>query len=225
MASVQAPLYSAAGEAKGQFDLPEAIFSVAGSRRVLQEVIVGLQANQRQGTSSTKTRGLVSGGGRKPWKQKGTGNARSGSIRSPLWRKGGIIFGPLPRSYRTELDQAKRLVALQTALVEKAKAAELGIFEVIEIAQPKTRDAQALLEKAGVSGRTLLVLDRKDEKLGRAFGNLKDVQIVDVAEVNAWQLMASQKVLLTKAAVEALEKRWPPSRGGGDASVTGKGSG
>src|SRR5207302_5019597 len=129
------------------------------------------------------------------------------------------------RSYRTELDQAKRLVALQTALVEKAKAAELGIFEAIEIAQPKTRDAQALLEKAGVSGRTLLVLDRKDEKLGRAFGNLKDVQIVDVAEVNAWQLMASQKVLLTKAAVEALEKRWPPSRGGGDASVTGKGSG
>src|SRR5262245_39632252 len=122
MASVQAPLYSAAGESKGQFDLPEGIFSETGSLRVLQEVIVGLQANQRRGTSMTKTRGLVSGGGHKPWKQKGTGNARSGSIRSPLWRKGGIIFGPSPRSYRVDLDQAKRLSALQTAFAAKAKA-------------------------------------------------------------------------------------------------------
>src|SRR5689334_139195 len=120
MSAPQAPLYSATGEAKGQFDLSEAIFSGTGSLRVLQEVIIGLQGNQRRGTSSTKTRGVVSGGGRKPWKQKGTGNARSGSNRSPLWRKGGIIFGPLPRSYRTDLDQAKRLIALQTALTEKA---------------------------------------------------------------------------------------------------------
>src|SRR5579864_1164259 len=145
MASVQAPLYSAAGEAQGQFDLPEVIFSAPGSRRVLQEVIVALQANQRRGTSSTKTRGFVSGGGHKPWKQKGTGNARAGSIRSPLWRKGGIIFGPLPRSYRTDLDQAKRPIALQTALVEKAKASGLGIFEALEVKESKTRQAQEIL--------------------------------------------------------------------------------
>src|SRR5882724_12823154 len=129
---LQAPLFSASGESKGQFDLPAAIFGAPGSRRVLQQVIVGLQANQRSGTSMTKTRGLVSGGGRKPWKQKGTGNARSGSIRSPLWRKGGIIFGPQPRSYRTGLDQSKRLIALQTALSEKAKASELSILEDIQ---------------------------------------------------------------------------------------------
>src|SRR5450432_176898 len=115
MAAIQAPLYSSLGEAKGQFDLPETIFGGTGSLRVLQEVIVGLQSNQRSGTSMTKTRGLVRGGGRKPWKQKGTGNARSGSIRSPLWRKGGTIFGPVPRSYRKGLDQSKRLLALQTA--------------------------------------------------------------------------------------------------------------
>src|SRR6185369_6999497 len=130
------------GESKGQFDLSEAIFSPVGSRRVLQEVIIGLQANQRRGTSSTKTRGLVSGGGRKPWKQKGTGNARSGSIRSPLWRGGGIIFGPQPRSYRTDLDQSRRLLALQTALAQKAKASEIGVFESIAFSEPKTKEAQ-----------------------------------------------------------------------------------
>src|ERR1019366_1163078 len=131
MAFLQAPLFSATGEAKGQMDLPESIFGGAGSRRSLQQVIIGLQANQRQGTSSTKTRGLVRGGGRKPWKQKGTGNARSGSIRSPLWRKGGIIFGPLPRSYRQGLSQSSRLIALQTALFEKAKASDISIFETL----------------------------------------------------------------------------------------------
>ncbi len=209
MSSLQVPFYSAAGETKGQFDLPEAIFSPKGSRRVLQEVIIGLQANQRRGTSSTKTRGVVSGGGRKPWKQKGTGNARSGSIRSPLWRKGGIIFGPLPRSYRTELDQAKRLIALQTALSEKAKASELGVFEAITFEEPKTREAQKLLAKAGISGKALVVVDKKDEKLCRAFGNIKRIQILDAAEVNAWQLMAAPRVLFTQAALAALEKRWP----------------
>jgi len=209
MSAPQAPLFSAAGEAKGQFDLPEAIFTPVGSRRVLQQVIVGLQANQRRGTSSTKTRGFVSGGGRKPWKQKGTGNARSGSIRSPLWRGGGIIFGPLPRSYRVGLDQSKRLIALQTALSEKAKASELSVFEAIQFAEPKTREAQKLLKSAGVSGRALVVVDQRDENLTRAFGNMKGITVVDVAEVNAWQLMAAPKVLFTKAAIEALQKRWP----------------
>src|SRR5258708_22872096 len=154
MAAIQAPFYTATGEAKGQMDLPEIIFGGTGSRRSLQQVIMGLQANQRQGTSSTKTRGLVSGGGRKPWKQKGTGNARSGSIRSPLWRKGGIIFGPLPRSYRKGLDQTKRLLALQTAFVEKAKSSQVGVIEAIKIEKSKTSEASAILNKAGVSCRT-----------------------------------------------------------------------
>src|SRR5262249_17497578 len=153
----------------------ESIFEGTGSRRVLQHVIVGLAANQRAGTSSTKTRGFVSGGGRKPWKQKGTGNARSGSIRSPLWRKGGIIFGPLPRSYRWDLSQANRLMALKTALLEKAKAAEVGIFEGLNTADaPKTREAKAALAKAGLAERSLLIVDKRDEKLERAFGNLKE---------------------------------------------------
>jgi len=209
MSPLQAPLFSATGESKGQFDLPEAIFAVSGSRRVLQDVIIGLQANQRRGTSMTKTRGLVSGGGRKPWKQKGTGNARSGSIRSPLWRKGGIIFGPQPRSYRTDLDQSRRLLALQTALSEKAKASELGVFEAIQFEQAKTQEARKLLDNAGISGKILLVTDRKDINVSRAFGNMKNVHLVDAAQLNAWQLMASKKVLFTRASLDELSKRWP----------------
>jgi large subunit ribosomal protein L4 len=209
MSPLQAPLFAANGEAKGQIDLPDTLFAVGGSRRVLQETVVALQANQRRGTSSTKTRGFVSGGGRKPWKQKGTGNARSGSIRSPLWRGGGIIFGPLPRSYRIDVDQSKRLIALQTALAEKAKASEIGIFEALQVEQPKTRDAQQLLKKAGITGKALLVLDHKSENFMRAFANLSSIQVVDAAELNAWQLMASRKVFLTKAALNELEKRWP----------------
>ena len=209
MSALQAPLFSAKGESKGQFDLPEAIFSPVGSRRVLQEVIVGLQANQRSGTSMTKTRGLVSGGGRKPWKQKGTGNARSGSIRSPLWRKGGIIFGPQPRSYRTEMDQSRRLLALQTALAEKAKSSEIGIFEAIAFDQPKTKEAQQFLAKAGISGKALLVVDKKDAKVSRVFANIGGVQLVDADQVNAWQIMASPKVYFTMVALDTLAKRWP----------------
>jgi large subunit ribosomal protein L4 len=210
MSALQAaPLFSSTGESKGQFELPESIFAVAGSRRVLQEVIIGLQANQRRGTSMTKTRGLVSGGGHKPWKQKGTGNARSGSIRSPLWRKGGIIFGPQPRSYRTDLDQSRRLLALQTALSEKAKASELGVFETLQFEQAKTQEAQKVLDKAGMSGKILLVTDRQDANISRAFGNIKNVQLVSAAQLNAWQLMVSKKVLFTKAALDELSKRWP----------------
>src|SRR5262249_16804583 len=142
--ALQAPLFSAAGEAKGQFDLPEAIFGGTGSRRVLQNVIVALQANQRRGTSETKTRGNVSGGGHKPWKQKGTGNARAGTIRSPLWRKGGIIFGPHPRSYRIDVDQSRRLLALQTALAEKVKANEVAVLEALSFSEAKTKAADSV---------------------------------------------------------------------------------
>src|SRR6201996_5153586 len=117
MSALQAASYSVSGESKGNMDLPDILTATPGSRRVLHDAVVALQANQRRGTSMTKTRGLVSGGGRKPWKQKGTGNARAGSIRSPLWRKGGIIFGPVPRSYRIDLDTIKKQIALKTALV------------------------------------------------------------------------------------------------------------
>src|SRR5262249_15871565 len=151
------------------------IFGATGSRRILHETVVALQANQRRGTSMTKTRGLVSGGGRKPWKQKGTGNARSGSIRSPLWRKGGIIFGPVPRSYRIDLPNAKRQHALLTALAAKSGADQLSVIDSFSFKEPKTSEAQAVLTRAGVTEKSLVVVDRRDPQVVRALRNIRNI--------------------------------------------------
>src|SRR5262249_29422471 len=145
---MEATLIKNTGDAQGKIELPESLFSLEGSRRILQEVVIALQANQRRGTSNTKTRSDVSGGGRKPWRQKGTGNARSGSNRSPLWRKGGIIFGPHPRSYRIDVPEAKRRMALATALIEKAKAQDVAVVESLPATEGKTSAAHKFLTKA-----------------------------------------------------------------------------
>lgn len=190
-------------------DLPEIIFGGEGSRRVLQEVIIILQGNQRRGTSSTLTRGLVSGGGRKPWKQKGTGNARSGSNRSPLWRKGGIIFGPLPRSYRIDVPASKKLLALQTALVEKAKAAEIAVIDSVEFKEGKTKQVAEWVRKTGTRHGLMLVVDKKHPGLLRAARNVAGLCIADSGEVNAWTLLTARKVFFTKSALDALTARFP----------------
>ncbi len=206
---IQAPLYSPTGESKGQFELPDTIFGGPGSRRVLQEVIMALQGNQRRGTSSTKTRGNVRGGGRKPWKQKGTGNARAGSIRSPLWRKGGIIFGPLPRSYRIDMTGSKKLLALQTALVEKSKASQLGVVESIEFKEGKAKEGAQFLKKTGLKSSILLVVDKNSANLSRAIGNVVGLSICEVSEVNAWILLRAKQVLFSRAAFDLLLNRFP----------------
>jgi large subunit ribosomal protein L4 len=207
--AMQAPFYTASGESKGQVDLPEIIFGGPGSRRVLQEVVVILQGNQRRGTSSTLTRGNVSGGGRKPWKQKGTGNARSGSNRSPLWRKGGIIFGPHPRSYRIDVPAAKKLLALQTALVEKAKSSELSVMDSIEFNEGKTKPVLDLVKKTGAHRGLLLVVDKKNPMLLRAVRNVPNVCVADAVEVNAWMLLAAKKIIFTKSALDIIVSRFP----------------
>lgn len=209
MAQVQAPFYTAAGEAKGTVDLPENLFGATGSRRILHEAIIALQANRRRGTSMTKTRGLVSGGGRKPWKQKGTGNARSGSIRSPLWRGGGIIFGPSPRSYRIDLPFTKRIIALQTALSLKSQANDLRVIDSLSFKEAKTKGAQSLLAKAGLSGKVLIIVDKKEPMTVRALRNVRGVVLSDAAELNALVLLSAKQVMFTKAALEALKKRFP----------------
>lgn len=209
MDALKATLFSGVGDEKGTIDLPSSVFVSDGSLRVLHEVIVALQANQRRGTSETKTRGNVRGGGRKPWKQKHTGNARSGSIRSPLWRKGGIIFGPHPRSYRIDIDQTKRWSALQTALTEKAKVSALAVMESLKFEKPKSREAKQILTKAGAAKRVLLVVDQRDTVLQRAVGNLCDLHVVIASELNALQVMTSRRIIFTKAGLEALEKRCP----------------
>jgi large subunit ribosomal protein L4 len=207
---MEANLITKTGEAKGKVDLPASIFGQEGSIRVLQEVIVAYQANQRRGTSNTKTRAEVSGGGHKPWRQKGTGNARSGSNRSPLWRKGGIIFGPRPRSYRIDINEDKRRHALATALGVKAESKEISVLEALPEGD-KTSAFGKFFDKAAPQGRLLIVVDQKNDGLRRVLRNLPRVELVDVRELNPWILMHSQKILLTQPALKSLESRFPQS--------------
>jgi large subunit ribosomal protein L4 len=170
-------------------------------------VITAYRGNQRRGTSDTKTRAEVSGGGHKPWRQKGTGNARSGSNRSPLWRKGGIIFGPHPRSYRRDLDEAKRRLALTTAL--SVKASDVAVLESLPEGEGKTGALGKIFGKAVPEGRILVVVDKRSDLLRRSIRNIARVSLADTRELNAWMLMLAPKVLITKAALDALEARLP----------------
>jgi large subunit ribosomal protein L4 len=206
---MQVSLFTIAGEPKGKFELPATIFGREGSKRVLHEVLVALSANQRRGTSKTKTRAEVSGGGHKPWKQKGTGNARSGSNRSPLWRKGGIIFGPRPRSYRIDMDQIKRQTALATALTLKAQNEEIAVLENMPAGDGKTGAAAKFLYKAAPEGRVLLIVDKKTDVLRQALRNLARITLVDTRELNPSILMRAQRLLFTQPALQALESRFP----------------
>jgi large subunit ribosomal protein L4 len=206
---MEAPLFSTSGESKGNFELPATLFGQEISKRVLQEVLVAYQANQRRGTSDTKTRAEVSGGGHKPWRQKGTGNARSGSNRSPLWRKGGIIFGPHQRSYRIDVNEYKRRLALATALTVKAQDQNVVVLESLPEGEGKTGAVSALLGKTVPAGRVLVVVDKKTDLLLRGLRNVKRVNVQDTREVNSWSLMHAQKVLVTKAALQSLETRFP----------------
>jgi large subunit ribosomal protein L4 len=202
-------LFSATGESKGKVELPASIVKQEISMRVLQEAIVAYQANQRRGTSDTKTRAEVSGGGHKPWRQKGTGNARSGSNRSPLWRKGGIMFGPHPRSYRIDLNEAKRRLALATAFFFKAQREDLSVLESLKEGKGKTSEMAKIFDKAVPSGRLLVVVDKKADALHRAIRNVSRISVMEVQELNAKALMHAQKIVFTKPALEALESRFP----------------
>lgn len=206
---MDASFFNKTGESQGKVALPDTLFGAPGSRYVLHEAVIALQRNRRRGTSNTKTRGEVRGGGHKPWKQKGTGNARAGSIRSPLWRKGGIIFGPHPRSYRMDLSNAKKWGALQSALIEKAKASHVNVIESLPVSEGKTREAKEFLKKTGLGGRLLLVVDQREPLMARATRNVFGLELKDVRELNAWNIMAAKEVLFTQAALEALSKRTP----------------
>jgi len=207
--ALQAPLFDAAGKSNGSVDLPETLFAVEGSRYTLHEVIIALRRNQRKGTSMTKTRGLVSGGGRKPWKQKGTGNARAGSIRSPLWRKGGIVFGPVPRSHYVRLDAAKKNLAILTALSEKAKAGQISVLDSVNADLTKTSQAAGFIKDAALSQRTLLIVDKAQPSFLRAIGNIPWLEVIEAAQVNAWAVMRARKIVLLRAALDTLQNRFP----------------
>lgn len=203
----KAPVYNTAGEQVAELELSEAVFAAPYNPSLLHQAVVMYQANRRQGTASTKTRAEVSGGGRKPWRQKGLGRARQGSTRSPIWRKGGIVFGPKPRSFRRRMPQKMRQAALRVALSAKLRDQELMIIDALELPQPKTRELKQILSNLQADGaRVLLVTEDKHEDVLRSARNLERVAVMRASDLNAYEVLKHGRVIMTQAAVTRTEE-------------------
>jgi large subunit ribosomal protein L4 len=197
---METALYNLAGKETGKVSLP-GIFETKVSSSVLHEVVTGYMANQRAGTQSAKTRGEVSGGGKKPWREKGTGNARAGSNRSPLWRKGGVIFAPKPRSYYQYLPQSKRRMALEMALSEKAKNNDIMVVDNISVTEPKTKLMAKILKDLKLGKGTVIVLDKNDKNVRTASRNIQGIVVTDVRSLNTYEVLWAKKLVITSKAL------------------------
>jgi large subunit ribosomal protein L4 len=191
---------------KGMITLPS-VFGYAARKDILHTSVKNYLANNRQGTHATKTRGLVSGGGKKPWRQKHTGKARAGSIRSPLWRKGGTIFGPQPREYGYSLIKSLKRRALGEALSAKFIDNEVLIVNSITIQPPKTKQMVAILKNLGILGKsTLIVLHEKDENIMLSSRNIPGVETIAASDLNPYVLLTHTMILFTRDAIEAISR-------------------
>jgi large subunit ribosomal protein L4 len=204
---MDAKIYAADGSEKGTASLPEELFGQQVHEHLLWLAVKRHLGNQRQGTAKVKTRGEVSGGGKKPWRQKGTGRARAGSNTSPLWPGGGRAFGPKPRDYRTELPKAQRRQALTAALSLKAGEQAITVLESLQFEAPKTREMAATLDRLGLKGkRTLLVLAEADENVVRSCRNLPNLRTTLAHQVNPYELLDCEKLVLTRAALDRMKE-------------------
>jgi large subunit ribosomal protein L4 len=199
------PLFDKSGKSAGKIAVDEKVFGDKVKKKLLHQVIVIHEANQRQGTASTKTRGEVEGSTRKPWPQKHTGMARAGTVRSPIWRHGGIVFGPRPREYRLTATASMRRVALGSAILAKIRDNEIGVIEGFEIKPPKlTKQMSAILRTIGYERSILIGIDAPSKEAYLSARNLPRVKLVPVREFNAYDVIKHKNVLLTKGALEAL---------------------
>jgi large subunit ribosomal protein L4 len=189
----------------GKVELPDDIFGVKVNNELLHEVVHNHLANKRQGNAATKTKGLVSGGGKKPYKQKGTGRARAGSNRSPLWRGGGTIFGPQPRDYSYRLPKKAKWLALSSALAAKFADNEVVIIDDLSLIEPKTKAVKSMLKGLGLDN-VLIIVPEKNGNLELAARNIPRVDIARVSELNVYSILAHKKLLILKDAVERLKE-------------------
>ena len=199
-------VYDIKGKKVSEVELKEEIFGIEPNETVVHSVLVNYLANQRQGTQSTKTRSEVSGGGRKPYKQKGTGNARQGSTRSPQWPGGGIVFGPKPRKYDKKQNRKERRLALKSALTSKLQGKELVIVENFNLESNKTKAFNEMLAKLNVNGKALVVTANENENLYLAARNNRKVAVMTVSEVNVLDLVAVDYLVIDESSVKALEE-------------------
>ena len=195
-----------AGKEVSKIDLSDAVFGIEPNKAVMHDMVKNYLANQRQGTQSALTRAEVSGGGKKPWRQKGTGRARQGSIRAPQWRGGGVVFGPTPRSYKFKLNRKVRRLALKSALSTKINDNEFMALEAIKFDAPKTKEMVKVLANLEAPVKTLIVVDEICPNVARSANNIPGVKLLDAKHVNVYDILNSNKLIMTEAAIKSVEE-------------------
>ncbi len=199
-------VFNVQGERTGELELSEEVFGAPIREDLLFDVSQELLAARRHGTASTRTRGEVRGGGRKPWRQKGTGRARHGTSRSPIWVGGGTVFGPKPRSYRYHLPKKVRRAALRSALSSKVSENNMTVLEELSMAQPKTREIVGIMKSLNLDGKVLLVTAREDANIYKSSRNIQGLKAVIAGQLNVLDLLSYERVIMTKDAVARVEE-------------------
>jgi len=202
------PVYNMGGEKVGETELSDEIFAAPVNEAVMHQALVRQLANARLGTHKTKKRHEVRGGGRKPWRQKGTGRARQGSIRAPQWRKGGVAFGPQPRSYRKKMPRKMRRMAVRSALSAKASAEQIILLDTLRLEQPRTKDMLGLLDNLQLQDSVLFLLPEKDQAVQRSVNNLADVKTILASYVNIRDVLGHDYLVIPLEALEVIETIW-----------------
>ena len=204
MANVK--LYDMKANVIGNLELADALFNAEYNESVIHQAIVQRLSNERQGTKSTLTRSEVRGGGAKPWRQKGTGRARQGSIRSPQWVKGGVVFAPKSRDFSKKMNSKAKAVALFSALSQKIRDDEVIFVDQIQVAQPKTKEMAAFLKAFNLEKTVLLVMDNNDESVLRASANIAKISTLPVDQINTYDVVKNAKLVISKQAVQQIEE-------------------
>ena len=205
ISSVKLPLFSAAQERAGELEVAGSVFGREGDSALLHAAVRMQLANRRAGTAATKTRGLISGGGRKPWRQKGTGRARAGSTRSPIWRHGGTIFGPQPRDYSYSINKKAWRRALCLALSDRARAGAIIAVQALELAEPKTKAARAFLDKLGAT-HALVLIGEGEEGFMRAARNLAAHKVLPAQALNVYDVVNYDQLVMSEKTARAIEQ-------------------
>lgn len=205
---VDMSVHSVEGEKIGEIKLKEDMFNAKINKHIVHQIVKRYLAEKRRGTASVKGRSDVSGGGKKPWKQKGTGRARAGTTRSPLWTGGGVVFGPKNRDYGYTIPRKMRLVALKSVLSDKVKNDNLIVLDKIEIENGKTRDITNIFDKLKIEPekKIIIVIEKDDEKIKRAVNNLQNAMVITANKLNTYDLVNYQKMLVTKDALKIIEE-------------------
>lgn len=202
----KATIIDMTGTQVGEIELSDSVFGIEPNETVMHTVVINYLANQRQGTQSTLTRAEVSGGGRKPWKQKGTGNARQGSIRSPQWRHGGIALGPKPRDYGYTLNKKVRRLAIKSAFSAKALAGDILVLDILEFDEIKTKNMASMLKTIGIDKKALIVLPNLNENVIKSARNIPGVKTAQINTLNVYDILHHDKFIIVKDAVAGIEE-------------------